>query len=397
MTKRIALIADGRLVVTGTDGNSAVHECQFATDMERRQQQSIDKNAWLSGGGEDSLFSRSTVWGNRATGRQPGPRPRIVAVSGGDRQESMVYSLWTGKVGAFLDYDFAEKYERRVFHRENFMISEMDRNASSGRLICRLGDGTESSLALLDSDGRNARAITEGDSTDGAPSWIPQSTDELVYHSAGISRDSSGFVRGLGPFVIHRLNLTNGNLHTLMESPEHDLLAPKIGSDGSLYLIRRPYEGPFGKRPSAWITLKDALLFPFRLLRALIDFFHIFSQLVSKKPLSSAGGPQLQGPEPSRLWIHGRLIEIGRNTAKTHPEGALAPAEWVLVKKSPDGNETVLAKHVVAFDLSANDQIVWTDGRNLHLLASSRSSKIMSETLIESVKWIEPLTSPATC
>jgi hypothetical protein len=397
MTDRIALIADGRLVLTGMDGKPAVHDCQFALDMERRQQQTVNKNAWLnSGGGDEGMFSRSTVWGSRASGRAPGPKPRIVAVAGGDRPESMVYSLWTGSVGAFLDFDFDEKYERRVFHRENFNISEIDRNPTCGRLLCRLGEGMESSIALLDADGRNARVITEGDSTDGAPSWVPQSSDELVYHSAGISRDPGGYVRGLAPFVIHRLDLTNANLQTLAESPDHDLLAPKIGADGSLYFIRRPYEGPEGKRPSPWLTLKDTLLFPFRLFRTFIDFFQIFSQMVSRKPLSTAGNTRMQGPEPVKLWIHGRLLEIGKDSAKAHPEGALAPADWVLVRKSPDGQETVLAKHVVAYDLSSDGRIAWSDGRNVHLFSNGRSEKLTSEAMISTVKWIEPLAVPSS-
>ena len=99
----------------------------------------------------------------------------------------------------------------------------------------------------------------------------------------------------------------------------------------------------------------------------------------------------MQGPEPVKLWIHGRLLELGKDTAKTHPEGALAPADWVLVRRSPDGQETVLAKHVVAYDLSSDGRIAWSDGRNVHLLSNGRSEKLTSEAMISAVKWIEPL------
>lgn len=394
MTSRIAIIADGRLFITGTDGKSKNHPCQFAADMDRRQQKTSDKSAWMRGGGDGGMFSSSTVWGKRGGEMAPSPRPQIVGVAGGDRPNSMNYALWTGLVGAFLDYDFSENYERRVFHRENFHVSQLDRNARDGRLICRVGDDGDSSLGLLEPDGRNARLVTEGDSIDGAPSWVPQTENTVIYHSAGLSRDARGVIRGLGPFEIHRLDLSGGDLETLVKSSGHDLLAPQMDPAGNLHYIRRPYEGLDGIRPSIWTTLKDSVLFPFRLVRAIIDFFQIFSQMVSKKPLTTSGGPKMQGPEPMHLWIYGRMIDLRKTNGKGNTEGALAPSDWVLVRRSTAGSEEILAKHVVAFDIAADGRIAWSDGRNLHLIAFGGSKKLMSEPLIEAVKWIEAPGNP---
>lgn len=393
MNQRIALIADGRLVLAGTDGKSARHDCEFAADIERREQRSAEKNSWLRGGdeGQMGMFNRSSLWGQRGGGGGGSPRPRIVAVAGGDRPESMVYALWTGVVGAVLDFDFTENYERRVFHRERFHVSEFDRHAGDGRIACRFGDDEASNLAVLEPDGRNAKPVTEGDSIDAAPSWVP-GAEAIVYHSAGLSRDPQGQVRGLGPFSIHRIDLASGDLETVLESPAHDLLAPHADASGRLHFIRRNYEGPEGLKPSAWVTLKDALLFPFRVIRALVDFFQIFSQMVSRKPLTTAGGPKHQGPEPVRMWIHGRMIDVQKAAGANAPDGALAPADWVLVRRESDGTETVLAKHVLAYDLAEDGRIAWSDGKNLHLIAapSGGGKKLLSEPLIDSVKWLEP-------
>ena len=320
----------------------------------------------------------------------PSFRPQIVAVSNGTHEDSMVYALWTGVVGAVLEYDFDEGYEHRIFHRERFHVSEFDRHAGDGRLICRYGEEAASSLAVLDADGRNARAVTEGDSIDAAPSWIPGGGEAVVYHSAGLSRDPKGMVRGLGNFSIHRIDLKSGSLETLLESPAHDLLSPHADAAGNLYYIRRNYEGPGGTRPSVWATLKDTVLFPFRIVRAMVDFFQIFSMMVSRKPLTSAGGPKAQGPEPVMMWIHGRMIDVQKASAANGPDGALAPADWELVKRTPDGKETTLAKHVLAYDISADGRIAWSDGKNLHVLADGHTRKLLTEPLIDSVKWIEP-------
>ena len=394
MKPLIALIADGRLIITALDGSSKTHECQFAADILRRQQQSSEKNSWMRGdqnGGNGGMFSSSTIWGKRGTS-SPGEsaRPMIIAIEGGDRTDSMVYALWTGMVGAFLDYDFNEKYERRVFHRENFQVSHLDRNPLDGRLICRVGDQQGARIALLDSDGRNSRLVTEGDSLDGAPSWIPGSTDSILYHSAGLSRTANGQVMGLGPHAIHRLNFSSHDLETLLEGPDHDYLAPQMDARGVLHCLRRDYEGSGGTQPSIWTTVKDALLFPFRLFRVLVDFFQILSQLVSRKPLVTAGQQKLEGPKPMQLWIHGRLIDREKAGKSNSPDDALAPADWVLVRREPDGRETVLAKHALAYDIGKNGDIIWSDGRNLHHLKAGTSKKILTKPLIDTVKWIEP-------
>jgi hypothetical protein len=138
-----------------------------------------------------------------------------------------------------------------------------------------------------------------------------------------------------------------------------------------------------------WVTLKDAALFPFRVIRAMVDFFQIFSMMVSKKPLTTASGPKAQGPEPMQMWIHGRMIDVQKASAANAPDGALAPADWELVKRAPDGTESVLAKHVLAYDLDSEGRIAWSDGKNLHLIEGGAKKKLLSEPLIDSVKWLE--------
>lgn len=389
MSNRIALIADGRLLLTDLNGSFRRHECTFASEMESRQQRSAQKNTWKkadSGGG--NMLSRSSLW-NQNDESAVLPRPRIVSVCSGSRPNSMVYTLWTGVVGAYLNFDFEEAYEQRVFHRERFHAADFHRDPRSGRLVCRHGDGEISNLALLDPDGRNLFSFTEGDSIDGAPSWDPMSPETVIYHSAGISRDQHGYTHGLSHFTIESVNLKNGEIETLLSEPESDLLCPHFNNEGELFFIRRPYYGPAGKRPSGWVTLKDTLLFPFRLVRAIVDFAQIFSQLVSKKPLTTSGGPKSKGPEPVRMWIHGRMLDVDKAANEGGSEGSFAPADWRLIKRSPNGNEIEVAKHVLAYDLSSDGKLLFTDGRAIYTLENGSKKKIGSEPMTDCVKWIE--------
>lgn len=388
---RIALVADGRMFMAGKDGKAKPHHCQFAESIERREQQSASKNSWLRGddGMAGAMYSRSMLWGGRAASNSFALKPRISTIAEGESGGSMIYVLWTGIVGALLEFDFQDNYERRVFHRENFHVSDLDRHPVDRRLACRTEVNGISHLCVLDPNGRNARHITEGDSIDAAPSWVRGEDGVLVYHSAGVSRDSRGFLRGVGPFGIHRLNLRDGRLESLLESADHDLLVPHLNESGTLHFIRRGYQGPNGPKVSAWVTLKDTLLLPYRILRAIMDFFQIFSHIVSKKPLTSAGGPKAQGPEPLRMWVYGRMIDLSKAEESRSPDGALVSADWELVRRDPDGSERILAKHVLCYDLSADGTIVWSDGRNLHLIKpDGERCKLLSEPMTDSVKFV---------
>ena len=108
---RIALLADGRLLLATPEDKAVRHDCEFAGAIERREERSAQKNSWLRGGGDSSpMFSRGSLWGQRGEGGGPSMRPRIVAVVGGERPDAMLYALWTGVVGAVLEFDFAENY-----------------------------------------------------------------------------------------------------------------------------------------------------------------------------------------------------------------------------------------------------------------------------------------------
>lgn len=393
MSSRIALIADGRLVLASEDGASKRHGCTFAEQIEDRQQRMAEKNAWkqelgTGAGAGGGMFQRSALWG-QGGGGEPLPRPQIVTVCNGPRPGSMVYTLWTGVVGALLEFDFGEDYERRVFHREQFHASDFDRHPVSGKLVCRYGDEQASNLAVLDPDGRNMQPVTEGDSIDGSPSWVAGEENEIVYHSAGVSRDRHGYIHGMGAFSIGKLNLRRGEIEVVLEEDHHDLLAPRIDGDGNLFFIRRPYEGPGGKRPPLWTTLKDVLLFPFRLVRMVVDFFQIFSQLVSHKPLTTAGAPKVKGPEPVQMWVHGRMIDAAKADKEGPSDGALAPGDWVLVKRSPAGDEEVIAKRVLAYDLARDGRVLLSDGRNVRVVGPDGSRKVLSEALTGTVRWLE--------
>jgi len=71
----------------------------------------------------------------------------------------------------------------------------------------------------------------------------------------------------------------------------------------------------------------------------------------------------------------------------TEEEGAdMVPSSWQLARRTPNGNEEVLARGVLAYDLATDGTIVYSNG-NGHFPAASgrRKEQILKERMIEQV------------
>jgi hypothetical protein len=135
---------------------------------------------------------------------------------------------------------------------------------------------------------------------------------------------------------------------------------------GALYAIRRPALKPQHER--AGVALKDTLLLPFRLLKAVFGYLNFFSMVYGKEPLRSAGGPRTPelDQDLGQLWLHGRMIELSKARNDPQYAGSLVPANWELVRVARAGAPVeVLARHVAGFDVRDDGRIVFTNGYDI--------------------------------
>jgi hypothetical protein len=66
----------------------------------------------------------------------------------------------------------------------------------------------------------------------------------------------------------------------------------------------------------------------------------------------------------------------------------LTPSDWVLVKLAPCGEETLLARSVLAYDLAADGTLATTDGQRLFIHRDGKREMAGELRLIEMVKWV---------
>jgi len=389
----VAYISQGKLFVKRGARPAQLIESRFGQEMIDRETRARQKNQWKS---------KSAGWNVRADGGmgfmgmggEPGADPEarrihITAVARGHAAGEMLYALDTDTVGGLFHYTLEGDDERRLIHHHEFRVRDLHRHPTDPIVACsvRHDDGS-ANIAVMPADGGKLKPITEGDSVDESPAWVPGGGQRLVYQSAGVGRNQFGQPFGLGPYRIEMLDLGSGRLDTLLEDPAHDLLLPRMTEGGDLYFIRRPYYLN-GKPPTNPLrAIGDVLLVPVRVLQTLGAYLNFKSMIYRGKPLSSAGGPKREGPDMRSMLLWGRFIDAkqAEKMLRSESTGSLVGRDWQLIRRDSRGGEHVVASGVLSYDLGPDGAVIHTNGGGVYQLhADGRSEKLCDDRMVERV------------
>jgi len=371
----LAYLSENKLHLCG-GGVTDTFDSAFGQSLRDRASQIHHRHAWKTAG-RGAQFMAGAMWGAGQPGAgDPGEfRIAITSVARGRNPGELLYSLETDSISGIFAVD-AAGVEQRLFHTADFRVRHMALNPDGTRIAASIvhPDFT-ANIAVLQVEGPEFFEASEGDSLDLAPRWVPGAGRKLVFQSAGVGRDGGGRFSGLGPFAVQQIDLDSGEMECLAEEPEHDLLAPQKDASGALYYIRRPYTGG-RKKASPLRALVDAVLFPFRLVQALFQYFNFFSMRYTGKPLATSQGAAQRQPDLKQMMIWGNLIDAGRAAREDRlgdPEApSLVPSSWQLMRQSGSGTPEVLAKSVLSFDLAADGSVVYSNGSAIQRLGGER-------------------------
>jgi hypothetical protein len=317
-------------------------------------------------------------------------RIHISAICKSHKDNEINYALDTDDIGGLFRYNSESKNEHRLVHRQNISITHIDHHPKEELLVCSFSSPNGGmDIHYMRGIGR-LNQITEGDSVDMAPSWVPSEEETLVFQSAGVGRSTEGYIMGYGPFSIMKLKL-EGKLETLVEDDNFDFLLPHCDSKGNLYYIKRPYEHPNQQKSApAWDTLKDIILFPYRLLLVFFAFCNFMSIMLRGKPMNTAGGPARNNKKDKMVWLMGRFIDTEKTMKENSRKGnqSIVPADWTLIQRDSSGNETEIAKGVVSFDINEKDELIYTNGKKVFKYSEGKSEAILDDKMIEHVALI---------
>ena len=177
-------------------------------------------------------------------------------------------------------------------------------------------------------------------------------------------------------------------MEELFADEKYDFLRPSNDSSGNFYYIRQPYKVPEEKNP-LW---KDVLLFPVRIIKALLGFLNAFSVLFGGESLRSGrkqGDVKTKEKSDRELFFEGRLLEAEKNekenTAKGEKNPGIFPLSRVLVRIAPDGTETVLKRGVMDYAVLPDGSIICSNGRSLLHITDSGEELIAKAKMAQNI------------
>ncbi len=378
----VAFLSRGKMHVLVPGGEPRTLESRFGEQIRDRAVRAVQRNAWKAEG-----FSA------RFQGRRPQVtdpdlvvgQARVTAVGSGRAPGELLYTLDSGDVsGLFAVHGDDEK---RLFHGSGQRVGAPVAHPSADFIACAVArrNGT-ANIAVMRADGSDLLEVTEGDSLDGAPAWVPGQPTQLLYQSAGVGRDEAGRFRGFGPSSIQRIDFATHEVRAVREEKDRDLVSPRALPDGSVLFIRRPWAG--GRRPiGALRATLNLLLVPWYLLRAVWGWLSFFTLRYTGKPLVRAGTPEEEKQDLRQMLIWGNLLDASRDGEEpVDPKRPVAPQSWELVRLRPGGEPEVLAKGVLSFDVGPDGEVVLTDGAAIdQLRADGTRCKLHEGKLVEQV------------
>jgi hypothetical protein len=380
---KMAYLAQGRIRLKTGDETPRTIESAYGNSIREKAVRAQQRQSWKGGGGGDGSPFKAMLWGKGA-GTEDVPLA-VTSICGGKDAGGLIYSFESGNLCALLEVTQFGVEEKRLWNDHRTRIRHVTVCPGKGDMTFSIlhQNGTANIGVKLEGEG-GIKELTEGDSFDTAPHWLPGEGRKIIFQSAGVGRNRNGNFLAFAPFSIQQLDAEAGEMTTVLENPRYDFLAPQGLPDGSLLFIRRPYSE--NERISAWRSMKDVLLLPFRLIYAIFQFLNFFSALFTGHKLTAAGGPKSKEMDVKQMMIWGNLVRAQHRQNGMDENADLVPKSWQLFRRSKTGEETVLASGVLAYDINDQSQILFTNGNAIYLLhPDGRKEQVLSERMIEQV------------
>lgn len=378
----IAYLAQGKIRLKCGDAPPRSVESVYGNSIREKAIRAQQKHSW-KGQGDSSPFA-AAAWGDKAM--QGGEVPLIItSLCASKESGSLIYSLESGSLCALLEVRQLGAEEQRLWNDNNTRIRHVTVSKTTGDMVFSILHQNGTANIGVKRTGRSGYLeLTEGDSFDTAPRWKSGDERFITYQSAGVGRNRDGHFLAFGPFTIQQLDTEAGEIATLVEVPGKDCLAPHVASDGSLYYIQRPYVPH--ESPGFFSSIKNLLLFPFRLAHAIYNFLNFFSAIFSGKKLSTGGGAKAREMDMKQMMIWGNLVRSQKQGEVEDESADLVPKSWQLMRRSANGETTALASGVLAYDVGADGTVVYTNGNAVFLLhPDGRKQHVVNERMIEQV------------
>lgn len=305
-------------------------------------------------------------------------------------QNQMVYTavLQQGAAVQTKSFQQLQQAEGLVLRHTDCTIHEISYDSTQHRLAMSLTGQQygERNLAILPLDHNRFQFITEGECCDSNPFFDPQNSDILYYDSCGLAYTERGIIAS--PRTINRLNINTGELDNILSDERYDYFQPQLDQRGNLYCIRRPYQQ---EKTSNNNTLRDIVLAPVRIGKAIIGWLDFFTRRYSGESLKTSGANPAKSKQQSdeERFIEGNLIKVEQNRQKSQQDGdtypSFIPKTWELIQITPAGETKLIKQGVMAFAIAQEGECIYSNGQ---FIIHNQHGQ---ETMLLKAKWASKL------
>lgn len=174
--------------------------------------------------------------------------------------------------------------------------------------------------------------------------------------------------------------LTTGDLEEVVSSEKYDYYLPKSDEEGNVYFIRKPFS--INEKPKG--SIKDTLLIPVKISRAIYNWMELFTMRYSGETFKKRGpNPAKSDPDEKQVFINGNLINADKALKENQKRGekfpGIAPGDWELIKLDSAGKTHTLKRGVIDYDLTSEGDIIYSNGNSLIKLSIDGQEEVISK------------------
>ena len=110
------------------------------------------------------------------------------------------------------------------------------------------------------------------------------------------------------------------------------------------------------------------------------------------KPLATSLAQRPPIPEQRFLMLWGHMVDTKHSMLRggNGLTDGLVPKTWQLIRRSPDGSESLVGQSVLSYDIAGDGQIVYSTGRAIYLSDPTGTvTKLVDEPMVDDVVILE--------
>ena len=309
-----------------------------------------------------------------------------------DGAEGCFYTAVAGEVSGIIAKNYETGSENHIFHSNQYKFCAAQNCPDAGLIVLSVieNDGAKS-VAVYNRKTNDLRFLTSGDAQDDNPYLGPDGS--IYYDSKGLGLNSKMEVVSVGAASIFKTDIDGRDCSEILAEANYDLLCPKIGPDGNLYYIRRPYKNSV--KHGGGNLFVDVLLLPFRLIANLFYGLLYLSRIGIKnkerKNVNTFGdNPSIQKElSDFDLFVYGErldAVEEEKDNTKADKSPGFAPKNYELFRVKPGGEKELIQRGVLSYDIDASGALYYSNGRYVFKKKEGGDVVLFKDKLVLNIK-----------